>query len=85
MTTTIRLRGRDYSVNKTTRTISAGSRKGETEVVYVLTGARGAMFTTMRNMHRPDRMFLVSSALRSNTLQNVWLSDASGELVVISQ
>lgn len=85
MTTTIRLRGRDYSVTKTTRTISAGAREGETEVAYVLTGKRGAVFTTMRNAKRPDRMFLVSGALRSNALQDVWLSDATGELVIICQ
>lgn len=72
---TIIIRGRQYAVERI-------ERPGK-ELRYRLTGKRGASFFTMRNVHRPDAMFVVPHSLGNKTLEGVWLSDKTGELVVL--
>jgi hypothetical protein len=76
MTTTIRIRGREYDVE----TCESPQDKRR----YRLRGKRGASFYTMRNVHRPHMMFVISEAPRSNGLERVWLSDENGTLRVVS-
>ena len=79
--TTIRLRGRDYTVESFERT----NAKGEVEVNYMLTGKRGGKFSTMRNYHNRSKLFVVPFASFNRTLEGVWLTDASGSLEIVSQ
>jgi hypothetical protein len=74
---TITIRGRSFSVS--TQTTPHGT------VQYILTGKRGAVYGTIRHAARKDRMFLVSGRARMLcSLGDVWLSDASGKLEVLS-
>lgn len=69
---TIRLRGRDYRVE---------ARPTERDGIrYHLTGSRGGRFYTMRNVHRPHQMFVVSNSIGNKTLEGVWLTDEGGTL-----
>ena len=53
---------------------------------YWLTGKRGAQYGTIRHQDRREMMFLVNANGRGassvSPLGNVWLTDASGALVV---
>ena len=80
-TSTLRVRGRDYTVTPHDRTNSV---TGVVEKGYRLTGKRGASYFTMRNVKRPELMFVVSHAL-TNAMQGVWLTDAAGFVVIVSQ
>ena len=71
----ITIRGREYQV-------ACEERPGK-EVSYKLTGKRGAVFHTMRNVHRPDAMFIIPASWGNKTLEGVWLSDKDGDLKVI--
>lgn len=81
-TMTLRIRGRDYTIEAHDRT---NSHTGEVETGYRLTGKRGASYFTMRNRIEPSHMFVVSHSLGSTVMQGVWLSDATGALVVRCQ
>lgn len=71
----IRIRGRDYRlephehINTTT---------GEVERQYYIIGKRGGAYAAWRNQKNPHRLFIISSALRSNVMEGVWLDDSDG-------
>lgn len=71
---TLSIRGREYTVETV---------EGAKELRYRLTGKRGGSFFTMRNAHKPHLMFIVADALGNKSLDRVWLSDESGDLVVV--
>lgn len=79
---TILVAGRQYAVE-------AGDSQRDTDEgrpVYILTGARGARYATMRNANNPERMFLVHAGkrgfgpVRLGEAHLTWLTDAGGEL-----
>ena len=78
----IRIRGRDYRlepheyIDKVT---------GEVERQYHIIGKRGGAYAAWRNQKKPHRMFIVSSALRSNVMEGVWLDDSEGLPKVIAE
>ena len=53
---------------------------------YILTGKRGAIYGTMRNRVNPDKMFLITGRGFGIACgyEGVWLTDAGGELRVVS-
>lgn len=72
-------------------TIQVQGRKFSVEVVedamdadlpgYKLTGARGAVYFTMRNVNNRHLMFLINGNGKMNAPQS-WLTDEEGELRV---
>lgn len=75
MQATITIKGREYQV-------TAGP--DAERLPYLLTGARGAIYGTMRHLARADRLFLVSAHGRGvNPLGDVWLTDERGHLEVV--
>lgn len=50
---------------------------------YLLHGPRGARYFTMRNVNRPNHMFLINDRGFTKKAPGVWLSDADGSLRVI--
>jgi len=82
---TIRIRGRDYTVERFER---AKPQPGtDTEIAYRLHGTRGAAYETLRNVPRPEMMFLIHSNRfgPASVMRNVWLTDKSGDLAVAKQ
>lgn len=78
MQTTIAIGRLTYTV--TTETAKNG------ELVYLLTGKRGAVYATMRNARTPSRMFLIGAGKTFSGpfgKKTVWLTDASGSLEVL--
>lgn len=55
------------------------------EKTYTLKGPRGASYSTLRNVPDPTKMFLVTDRGFGipAAMKNVWLSDKTGELVVL--
>ena len=80
--TEISIRRRPYAV--TSHVVAAG-RPFAGELRYTLTGKRGATYFTMRNVHRPHQMFVVSHKLGSDAMEGVWLTDEGGKLRVVRQ
>lgn len=76
---TITINGRTYGVEV------LPDREQMQRPVYRLTGARGADYTTMRVVPKPDQMFLFSTrkGLRVDPLPGVWLTDRNGTLEVL--
>ncbi len=74
---TIRINGRDFAVETT---------EGKEGTRYIFTGKRGAKYGTMRNIHRADRMFIIT--LRGFGIaagfEGVWLTDSDGSLKVVA-
>lgn len=82
MATTIQIRGREYRVESFERETPRG-----TEKVYRLHGARGALYQTMRNLPRPEMMFIIGGGrlgISSTVMRGVWLTDKDGQLTVAS-
>ena len=54
----------------------------EGRIQYVLTGARGAVYVTIRNAHRPEHMFLIDARGfgLAKGYEGQWFTDANGEL-----
>lgn len=55
---------------------------------YVLVGAHGAEYTTMRNVHQRDKMFLVHAKKGfgiPSGFKGLWLTDENGELEVVRE
>lgn len=77
---TIQIRGLNYSVEIFTRV-----RDGKSECAYRLTGKRGASYETVRNVPKPEMMFLVYSDRfgPAAVMNGVWLSDKDGTLRVV--
>lgn len=50
--------------------------------VYTLTGKRGAVYSTMRNVHNPHLMFLVNNKKIGIAMKGVWLTDKNDVLSV---
>lgn len=82
MGTSIRIRGKDYAVERVERTTGTEIQRG---VAYVLTGKRGAKYTTMRNEPRPEMMFLIYADKfgPAAVMDGVWLTDKGGQLAVV--
>lgn len=76
----LRVAGRVYSVKAFPG--DAGKVTEAGRPVYWLVGERGALHRTMRNVPRPDRMFVMSGGRSLATL--AWLTDAGGILRVLS-
>ncbi len=74
-TTTIQIGRRSYSV--ATQTASNG------ELQYILTGKRGATYGTMRNVYKPELMFLFDCRGYGIKPGNIWLTDRNGTLEVV--
>lgn len=79
---TLIVRGRPYSVASH---VVATGRPFAGELRYTLTGKRGGTYFTMRNVHRPRLMFLVTPKLSSSVMDGVWLTDEGGKLRVAHQ
>lgn len=73
--TTLTIGRRTYSVSTQTA--------GNGELQYVLTGKRGALYGTMRNVHRPALMFLIDCRGFGPVPGNLWLTDQNGTLEVV--
>jgi hypothetical protein len=74
--TTIVIHGRTYRIEPFV------SSRGESN--YRLIGVRGARYFTMRNVNRPENLFVISEAPRTNVLEGVWLTDKDGGLRVLT-
>lgn len=70
MTGSITIEGRDFTIEQS----------GDD---YILKGARGARYRTMRNANRADLMFLVNAKNWLQDAPDVWLTDRSGKLELI--
>lgn len=79
MTTTIRIRGRTFAV--------ATQTAGNGDLQYMLTGPRGAIYGTMRNVKTKHRMYLIDARGFGipSSMRGVWLSDEDGILRVVAQ
>jgi hypothetical protein len=78
---TLTIRGRSYRVETTL------DKKDEKLLRYILHGARGAKYSTMRNLPHPDRMFIVNERGFgvASVMDGVWLTDKDGTLRVLQQ
>lgn len=76
---TVKLNGRDYSVEKREPTEAHRKVSGD-RPVYVLRGSRGATYLTMRNHRNPNHMFLVNGRSFGVALDGTWLTDEGGQL-----
>lgn len=72
---TVRIDGRSYEVERVDK---PGERPD-----YLLRGVRGARYRTMRNVPKPDFMFLVNDASFLKGAPKAWLTDRSGDLEVL--
>jgi hypothetical protein len=73
---TITIGRREYAVS--TQTAQNG------ELQYILTGKRGAVYGTMRNVKRPEMMFLIDCRGFGPVGKRVlWLTDKNGRLEVV--
>jgi hypothetical protein len=50
---------------------------------YLLTGARGARYRTLRSLNRPGRLYLYNVRNWTWSAPQVWLTDANGKLEVL--
>lgn len=48
--------------------------------VYTLTGKRGAVYSTMRNVNNPNAMFLINNRKFGVVMDGAWLTDKNGVL-----
>lgn len=80
MPDTITIRGREYTVEKVLN--DRGEFKDD-RVKYKITGKRGAVYYTMRNVPNPKLMFVVPEKFTVGTMEGVWLTDADGKLEVL--
>lgn len=48
--------------------------------VYTLTGVRGAVYKTMRNVKNPELMFLVNARKFAMAMEGQWFTDKNGTL-----
>lgn len=80
----ITIRGRSYEVS-TREPSEARKRAGQTGPVYDLKGKRGGHYYTVRNVPRPEMMFLCNARGHSSAVvDGVWLTDKDGDLKVVS-
>jgi hypothetical protein len=56
---------------------------GKSLPVYTLTGRRGAVYSTMRNVKNPNVMFLVNNRTFGVAMDGTWLTDKNGVLEVL--
>jgi hypothetical protein len=75
MQTEITIRGRKYAVEQL-----PADKLDEGRVVYKLTGARGAIYYTIRNRPNPTMMFLMREGTGFGAMKDVWLTDKDGTL-----
>jgi hypothetical protein len=77
---TIQIRGMTYTVEIFTR-----CRDGKSECAYRLIGKRGARYETLRNVPKPEMMFLIHSDRFGPVavMNGVWLTDEGGTLRVV--
>ncbi len=82
---TITIGRRTFSVEAIERAVTGGPRKGTTEIQYILRGARGATYGTMRNYNQPALMALVNGRGfgMAPGFDGVWLTDVNGRLEVV--
>lgn len=73
----ITVHGRQFRVERV-----AGSDLDEGRCAYLLHGARGARYRTIRNKPNPNFMFLVNDRGWTMGAPDVWLTDAGGPLRV---
>jgi hypothetical protein len=78
---TIKIRGREYTVE---RILNDKGEFKDDRIKYKLTGKRGAVYYTMRNVPNPKFMFVVPQKFTTSTMDRVWLTDDGGELRVVS-
>ena len=78
---TMTIRGREYRVE------TKFEPKDEKKLRYILHGARGAKYTTMRNVRHPELMFIINERRfgPASVMDGVWLTDKDGTLRVASQ
>ncbi len=72
------------TIGRLTYTVTTQTAKNG-DLVYLLKGARGALYATMRNVHTPSKMFLIGAGKTMSGpmgKRTVWLTDASGSLEV---
>ena len=80
--------GKVITVSGRQYVVEAGDPKRDTDEgrpVYILVGARGARYATMRNRSNPGVMFLVHAGrsfgvVRLGSADTTWLTDEGGEL-----
>lgn len=71
------IRGRKYQFEQDEQLYKGRPR-------YILTSAKGKKWFTVRNVPKPDMLFLISLNM-SKTLERVWLTDKDGKLEVIKE
>lgn len=77
---TIIIKGRTFTVEQLPDAdVHESNRPG-----YLLTGARGARYRTMRNQPRPHMLYLVNAKNWTMSAPQCWLTDKSGKLEVSS-
>ncbi len=76
-TMTMTIRGRTFTVEET--------KAANGEKQFIFTGKRGAVYGTMRNRTHADQMFLIDGRGfgLAKGFEGVWLSDATGSLVLV--
>lgn len=77
---TITIRNRQYTVGQQT----FKGANGEPKTMWTLTGKRGAVWGTMRNVNS-GLLFCYTGAFQNKTLDRVWLTDKNGKLEVVAQ
>ena len=79
---TLKIGNREFAVEK----VEAPLKDGRSVPLYILTGKRGARYGTMRNMQRPEVMFLVHAGTGFGIpagFESVRLTDRNGMLEVV--
>lgn len=72
----ITINGRQYAVE-----LRPSTERDEGRPVYRITGARGAVYWTVRNRPNPDMMFLIRHGkFGPGAMSQVWLTDKDGQL-----
>jgi hypothetical protein len=72
------------TIGRLTYTVTTKTAKNG-DTVYLLEGIRGALYSTVRNVHTPSKVFLIGAGKRLRGpmgKRTVWLTDASGSLEV---
>ncbi len=74
--------GPTLTLGRLSYSVEPGPTTPSGETTYLLRGKRGAVYATMRNVHRPETMFVYGAGGIPRVFDGVWLTDADGTLRV---
>jgi hypothetical protein len=77
----------EFKISQTTYLVTSSKKfdlaLNREVVVYTLKGPRGAVYSTQRNMNKPEYMFLINNRKFGVAFNGLWLTDKDGELRVV--